>query len=252
MTTDCTRLDAYRDGRLAEPDAQAFETHAASCAACDAELLADDVGLSALADVACPPAVLDAALASVGRPSRRTGDRAAVPASRAGRTLRRLRLVPLALAAALALSTTIWLLPRDEAPAPDIARVEAPAPEAEPSPSLASSDSSEIPEASRPAPDSTLAPAADQPPRPTPLPRPVPATTPTAPSPDLVAATEPDADSPPDEVAEPEPSPDDVAAARRDLALAFALVADAQTQARDAIRDDASALTSTLDTALPF
>ncbi|WP_412067629.1 zf-HC2 domain-containing protein [Rubrivirga sp. IMCC43871] len=248
--TDCTRIDAYRDGRLAEPDAQAFETHAATCDACDAALLADDLGLSALADIVCPPEVLDAALAAVGRSTRRAGDRAAAPASRAGRTLRRFQLVPLSLAAALALAATVWLLPREEATAPDIARVEAPVPGTETTQPLPSPDTSEIPEATPPA--TAPAPAAAQPSRPTSPPRPVPATTPVAPSPDLIAATEPATDGPPDEVSEPEPSAADVAAARRELALAFALVADVQTQARDAIRDDASALTSTLDTALPF
>ena len=66
----------------------------------------------------------------------------------------------------------------------------------------------------------------------------------------MIAAATPATE--PDPLDKPEPSPEDIAGARRDLALAFALLADAQSQARDAIRDDASALTSTLDTALPF
>lgn len=245
MTTDCTRLDAYRDGRLAEPDAQAFESHAATCAACDDALLADDLGLSTLADVACPPAVLDAALAAARRPARHAADRGPIPASRSRRTPRRLRVVPLALAAGLALAATLWLLPSQEDASPEFASLDAPAQDTAPAPPPPSPEV-EILDAEAPPRPPTPSPA---PPAVRPRP-PVTTPAPAAPSPEMIAAATPATE--PDPLDEPEPSPEDIAGARRDLALAFALLADAQSQARDAIRDDASALTSTLDTALPF
>ena len=51
---------------------------------------------------------------------------------------------------------------------------------------------------------------------------------------------------------EPDPTPEEIEAAREDLALAFHLVAEAQTQARQAVRAEATPLTHTIDRALPF
>ena len=72
-------------------------------------------------------------------------------------------------------------------------------------------------------------------PRAAPAPRPAPQPTP--------------ATLPPDPA---EPTAADVAQARADLALAFGLIAEAQTQARDAIESDAGHVASTVTNVLPF
>ncbi len=48
------------------------------------------------------------------------------------------------------------------------------------------------------------------------------------------------------------PTPAEIEQAAQELALAFRLVAEAQSDARDALRDEAGDLGTTLDTALPF
>lgn len=248
MTPDCLRLDDYLDGRLSESESETFETHTATCADCDAAL--DDAlaldGLATLRDVTCPPAVVTAAL----RQARRAPDRAAVPIAR--RSTSRLSLVVLALAAAVALVVGLTRLDASDTPRvaevvpPDLAPAEAPAPDPEPAP-FADDDT----KAEAPAPGPAFEPS------PTPQPAPAPpAVAPPAPAPREVMMAPEDAvaqaDGTLDESPEAAPTPEEIADAQRDLALAFSLIAEAQTRAGDALRSRTGSMSATIDQALPF
>ncbi len=262
--TDCTRLDDYLDGRLSDADAQAFETHTLSCDACETALDATALDLSPLGDATCPPAVVDAAL----RAARRAPDRGAARPS--GR--RRSAFAGLALAAVLAVAIGVGL-DRD-GPTPEIAEVTPPA-AADAALETATSDAStpdvvpdaitdELPQpetadasaptptppasAARPAPRAAQ-PRAAQPRAVRPLSSPAPARAApeAAPAPDLAQAS-PDQTEP----GETEPTSAEIAAARQEIALAFRLVADAQTRAGDVVRAEAGPLSTTLDHTLPF
>jgi len=251
MTAPCLRLDDYLDGRLSAADAEAFETHTLTCSDCDAALDEAAPDLSALRDVTCPSEVVEAALRAARRAPALAPDRA--PAVRQ-RSRRRFAVGPLALAAALAVAVGIGVtLDRgSDGPARPIAEAVTSADEPTPSttpvtpaePTPAASDSTTEPEAVAPTP------------QPVPTPAPTPRRAPAPPSPPEPAA--PPADDlvaqadPVPEAAEPEPTPEEVEAAREDLALAFHLVAEAQTQARRAVRAEATPLTHTIDRALPF
>ncbi len=285
MTIRCPHLDAYLDGQLSAADAQAYEAHALGCPWCAAALAAPldpafsaggPADLRALADVGCPPDllahVLDApdapALFADGfrqlraescppevieaalRTARRAPDRGARPARR---TVRQVAAWTLGLAAALAVAVGLWpqapaLDPAGpavavSAPAPDEAPAPEPAPESVPTPD-------ERPQAAAlPSPQAPDPPAATaEPARPAPPPTPTASGTaddPAAPPLDALAAGP---DTPSDDL----PTEAEIADARRDLALAFRLVDKAQTRARDAVRDEAGALSETLDFTLPF
>ncbi|PAP82212.1 hypothetical protein B1759_00190 [Rubrivirga sp. SAORIC476] len=250
MTTDCLRLDDYLDGRLTEPDAEAFETHTLTCTDCDAALdAANGLDLSPLREVACPPAVLDAALHA----ARRAPDRAPVASARRYRF--RLPLVALALAAVAVLAFGLARVLASGAPAPVVAEQiltppiappgEALTPEPEAPPLADTPEPAEAPELVAPSP---------------PLPEPTaPRRAPAAPSPVPAVAPAPEpADAPQDAIAqrdaqpEEDLSPEAVEAAQRDIALAFSLVAEAQTRAGDAIRTRAGSVSETIDQTLPF
>ena len=244
MSAPCPPIEPYLDGRLSEPDAQRFEAHAAECPACEAALLADDLGLGAdlaladLADVTCPPEVLAAA-----RPAgRRAPDRSAVARGGAPAHRRRWLASGVVVAAALAVVALV-LVPRDAA-AP-VATGPATVATAETPP-----DPSPLAEATEAAPDAvavTAEPEPAAPTRPAGASAPVPERArpaPSAPAPVRVA----EADAP----ADPDPTDQEIEAAARDLALAFALVDDAQSRARRTVRDEVGDLSSTLDHALPY
>jgi len=242
MTAPCLRLDDYLDGRLSAANAEAFETHTLACPACDAALDQAAPDLSVLRDVSCPPEVLEAALRTARRAPALAPDR--LPARR-HRPRRRFVVVPLALAAAVAIAVGVtWDRALDDS-APAIAEAVPPAAAAPEAPSA-------LPEPTPPASDATAAP---EPVAPAPRPEPTPAPRPTPPAPELTAPADDDlvaqtgATTDP---AEPEPTPEEIEAARDDLALAFHLVAEAQARAREAVRDEATPLTHTLDRALPF
>ncbi len=229
MTTPspCQTLAAYLDGRLSDADADAFEAHLADCETCAED--ADDLSLALalLADEPCPPEVLDRALAQARR---RAPDREARPSARRRSAPWRLAVLPLL---ALAVAAAVWLVRPSEAPAPRelAASVDEP-PAAEPAAEpTAEPEAPETPPAVQPgpippaAPDASPAPRA--PARVAPAPRRAPAPAPAAvPEPDIAQAV------PPDSV-----PADSVAAAKEELLYAFALVADAQDHAADAVAD---------------
>lgn len=221
----CQTLDAYLDGRLSDTDVAAFEAHLADCETCiEASAPSDDVGraLRSLSDVACPPAVLEGALAEARR---RAPDRAALPlASRRSSRWRRVVLPLVALVAAVVL----WsVLPSDdETPAP-LATQDTETPDPEP-----------IEDTTPPAPE-IAAQQPDLPPpviqtRPTPTPPPPP-TPQRQPSQDAQPQAQPDVPSQV-ELATAVPA-DSVEAAKQELLVAFAIVADAQDHAADAVAD---------------
>ncbi|PAP77348.1 zf-HC2 domain-containing protein [Rubrivirga marina] len=250
MTAPCSRLDDYLDGRLSDADAEAFETHTLSCSTCDAALDEAALDLSALGAVACPPEVVEAALRTARRAPTLAPDRA--PAIRQ-RARRRFSVVPLALVAAVAIAIGVTWDRGEDGPVAPIAEAVVPAdePDALPAevapsdPAVSASDTTVEAEPLIPTPQpATPAPRRSAPP---------PAPEPTAlPSDDLVAQADPTPEPAEAEPAEAEPTPAEIEAARDDLALAFHLVADAQTQARAAVRAEATPLSHTIDRALPF
>ena len=296
MTVRCHHLDAYLDGRLADADAQAFEDHALACPACDAALAEPVAALRGLADVACPPTllaeVLDGPEASEASPlfadgyrqlaaptcppevieaalktARRAPDRAPRPTP-TRRLSRRTVGWAAGLAVALALvvawqaggpspaegPATVAVAPTTDAvPPPDSAvggpELAAPAPAAFPADLVAEVErqrpTEPAPAASPDRADPTPAePVPDRPSRDV------------LPAQDLPAQNVAQAQPTGADPAEPTPTEAEIEGAQRDLALAFRLVADAQSQARsavrDAVRDEAGALSTTLDRTLPF
>ena len=249
MTDPCLLRDDYLDGRLSEPDAQRFETHAADCDACDAALLADNLGLgdglglAALADVTCPPEILAAVLPG----SRRAPDRPAAARPAARRTRGRLWLAPLGLAVAAV--AVFLMMPRDRAE--PIASADDPTVIIAPD-SIQPELTDDGPEADEVAADAPLVDPAETAPTQAAPPRPAP-----RPTPPRVPARPSRSDSAPVQVAEappptePEPTPEEIEAAARDLALAFAIVDDAQSRAGRTVREEVADLSSTLDYAIP-
>ena len=242
MTHHCLLLDDYLDGRLSDADAEAFEIHALDCDVCDEALALPDelsAGLRDLADCACPPAVIDAAL----RTARRAPDRRAAVATRRRRGF---WAAPVSLVA-LAVALVVLLPPAPEresrpvvtdAPAPlsesTRVAVATPAPDVPPVLDTDEVHADEV-DAADAAPVRTRRPA-DRTRRARPAPR----------------ADRPPTASAPTPSAQDQPTQAEIEAATQDLALAFRLVAEAQSEARDALRDEAGELSSTLDTALPF
>lgn len=243
--TPCLRLDDYLDGRLSESETDAFEAHAVDCDACE-DALSLATTLAPLAAITCPPEVLDRA----SRIARQAPDRA--PARRRSRVD---AWAPLALAAALAvvLAVAFWPSP-GSAPAPLATATPAPAatptvPDTPLTPSLVPDVDASAEDAR---PEVVPAPPVREGRRSRPAPPAPVAPTPEAPSQPL-PDTLPDVDEPGTEaLAEAQPTAEEVEAARRDLALAFSLVADAQNRARDAVRAEATPLSTTIDHALPF
>ena len=204
----CTPREAYLDGSLSPKEVAAFEDHVATCEACLAPPFSDEERalLADLQAVTCPPDVLAAALAAVpaGRPDR---------APRRHVARRRVRPVwaGVAFAAALAVLVATWSLRQDSQAPPPFAdagsqpvvpSVTAPPP-APPSPEPV------VPEAAPPAPVQRGASRPrTTPARPSPTPAPIAQVVPQEPAP-----------------------PDSVAAARDELLVAFAIVAEAQDQA---------------------
>lgn len=212
----CDRLDAYLGGRLS-PEAEAhFEAHVATCDACLDTAVADVTdALVPLGAVACPPAVIDAALAEARRtaPDRSPARGRAFRASRLG--------VGLAATLALVLTALIWSLAAPEEP-----RVAEVRPEAT---SLAPEPPSPLPPA--PPPEAT---------DPEPMPEfTAPPPPPAAPAPRRAPPPRPVEDAPPPEAA-PLPevaAADSVQIAREEVLLALAIVADAQDHATSAVTD---------------
>ncbi|MEM1115804.1 MAG: hypothetical protein AAF845_16960 [Bacteroidota bacterium] len=220
-STPRDRLGAYLDGRLTPDEEAAFEAYAASD---DALLEASAEGvtdlLAPLGEVACPPEVLAAA---------RAGIRRAAPdrASRRGGRFRTLRVrVGIVALLAIAASAAVWVA-TDVEPEVQIADVR-PLPEALPPAPL--DDAPPLPEAdpeptaTDPAPATPVARGA----RPAPPPR---RAVPSRPAP--ASRTPPEAVAPPPDLA----MADSVAAAREEVLLALAIVADAQGQAASAVAD---------------
>ena len=290
MTDLCSLLDAYRDGALTDDQSERFEVHAADCDACDAALERDtDLAafLAGLSDVTCPPAVLASVLsateaewpgawgrelrglaretcppevlAAAVRQTRRAPDRGSAHVGSARSHVRAVTRWAVGLAAliALAMAWNAWF--DAERPAPQIAQTVPPLPV----------DSSATPAATplRDAAPAPTRPEADAVARAAPRPDPAPPASVTPPTPSVTLPTTPPREqvaraAAPDEaiseaaadvanVDEP-PSAQAIEAARDDLALAFALIDDAQSHARSRIRSEAGPISSTLDQALPF
>ena len=292
MTDLCHNLDPYLAGDLPDAEAQRFERHALTCAACDAALAlpADVAGaLSALADEPCPPAVLAAArsaadgdwpqawsrelralsatpcppdvLAAALNQTRRAADRAPAPPRH-----RQRHAWALALAALVAIGVS-WAALRTAPDAP--VQVAQGTPEDAPAATAPVSDAERDPVAPATSPPASgpigpLPLVADaQPPATAPPPsvtEPA-ASAPLAPRSETAEGTPGATDSTPgngvatefpvSDLAERQPTAQEIEDAQRDLALAFALVADAQATVRTQVRERTQAL-STLDHAPLF
>lgn len=287
MTDLCTLLDAYLDGTLPENQAEHFEEHAVECSACEsalalpAELAAS---LGTLADVECPPEVLASALATTAtewpetwtdelrglahascppavleaalRQTRRAPDRA--PTQRSRSTVTRWAV---GLAALLAVAVAWSARPDPTAALPEIADVETTEPVDSMSTRPGSLSADPVPPTLEEMPplvaeaDALLAsPPPTRSPRPPAAPAsPVDAPDPVdGPAPDLIADGDDPKASPPSQEIEDAPSAEAIEAAREDLALAFALIDRAQSRAGQRVREEAGALSSTIDHTLPF
>lgn len=256
MTSDCLNLEPYLDGHLSDDDEARFETHVLECDACDHALALPE--LSALRDPVCPPEIVDRALTR----AHRAPDRA--PARRRSR-----RWVWTSVAAASMAVLAVAVVSRPPSkpvtvaesspttPSPESLNSETLTPET-PAPDAAddleSASSSQATTAQETAPDappSRTAPSRTPSTRRAPN-RPAPSAAPAA-APDLeVAQSSPDLEDAPDLEDVDRPSDADIAAAQRDLALTFQLVAAAQDRARSALEADAGPIATTLDQTLPF
>ncbi len=236
-TSPCQTLDAYLDGRLSASEEAAFEAHLADCETCIG--VTDEVTLAfrSLADATCPPDVLDRALAEARRPvPARAADRAALPlASRRSALGWRQAVLPFL---ALLVAGALWItFDRDDPAAPQFAATDpgpAAVPATPPAPPPPETDPVEEPSAN----------ASE-------APTPAPTSTPRMASPPAVASRSAPAPPPAPEVTTPEaltsdaPTPqfaqnapaDSVETAKEELLYAFALVADAQDHAADAVAD---------------
>ena len=245
MTDPCLLRNDYLGGRLAEPDAQRFETHASTCDACDAALLADDLGLgdelglAALADVTCPPELLTSVLPA----SRRAPDRPSAARSAARRRRGRLWVAPTALAVAAV--AVFLLMPHDTAD--PLASAGDPTETVDPDPTRPE-PSGDGTEAEGVAQDAPLVASAEAAPTVTAPPRPTPSRAPARPTRSDSAPIQVAEDAPP---ADPDPTPEEIEAAARDLALAFAIIDDVQSRAGRTVRKEVADLSSTFDYAIP-
>lgn len=254
----CPDLDAYLDGDLDDHERAAVDVHLAGCPACTEEVaLMVHVGtaLRSLSDVACPPGVVEAALAQARRtaPDRQPA-RSARPA--------RWRVPAFAGVALAALAVLALTLRPDTArvtPAgPTVAQATPPTPDPgaealEPASTDGGEASALDPTASvdepvpaRPAPQST-APSAESRPAP-----PASRSASTAPEP---TAPEPTVDAAPADpllATGPTAPADSAAIARDQIYLALALVAEAQEQVAHSIGQEADRLSGTLRSATPF
>ncbi len=266
-----------------EPTAPGVQAHLDGCATCAAEAALArriDAALASHRAVSAPPEVIAAALAQARPPlarpplarpplapahlhapdrPARAGSARGLAAARPSSRLWRVGGVALA---ALLLATLSWTALRS--------------PEASPEAVVAENEAPIVPERATPLaedsvdiePDADVAPEADaaperlaQAPRSAPrriaprrrAPRaPSPASqrlAPEAPALQIAPDTAPDpllAEN------EPTPTPQDIERAEAELQLAFSLIADAQVRAGRAVRSEAGALSSTLDSTLPF
>ncbi len=291
MTDSCLLLDAYLDGTLPDDHAERFEMHAAECAACESALaLPADLGdaLGALAQPTCPPDVLALALASMEselpaawqrelrelsatacppdvvtaalRQARRAADRPVARPARRTPVWRTPVRWSVGLAAMVAIALGWALRPQTEPTRPtggDLAVAEQVPPSLAPPTPL-----------DRPARDSTLQPAEADVAVASPEPA-VAASGASPAAPPAVRALRPAAAVPtPDDAAPSEVTPDllaeqsaardtlatpaEIESAQRDLALAFGLVAEAQSRAGRRVRQDTDELSSTIGHTLPF
>lgn len=230
----CHQLDLYLDGDLPEADATAFESHAAVCADCTADLAASrllNAEWARLATVACPPDLVETALRTA-----RGGAEDRPPLALRRRYGRLAGVVTLGLLLIVLAGTVIWMQGETEAIAPLQASADAPAAlEDTTAPRRAVDEPVETdtrrPETAPPAPLTS-----STPPTPPPRQRPTPPPAPIEASPERL-------------VAQTQPSPDSIAQAQADLMLALTLVADAQTRAGAAVSSEigraANALTDT-------
>ena len=276
MTCDhaTDRLDAFLDGESDAAEASALRLHLADCDACAAELaLAErlQATLRTMPRPTVPADLLAASLAAARtaelpvRAPRRAADRRSAP----GPSTRRRIAWGAGVIAPLVL--VVALLSR-----PDASREVVPPPVAEqprtlpaPPPDRGAMPSAEgvaaAPPPAAPSPARPAAPAVaatrpatrSAPPRrrvrsaPAPRQDPAPAVAP-PPTPELPPEPEFVAELPEPELPEPEPTPEQIAQARSELALAFGLIAEAQSKAGRAVRDEAGALTDALDLSIPF
>lgn len=224
-------LDAYLDGDLAPEEARAFEAHAAHCPACTDELtLARQVltALRALPAAPCPDDLFEAALVRIAREAE---DRPARPASRA-RTPRwravglGAALLVLAAAALLVLRPAAEMNPEGPTtasvqPSPALPEPVVLPPSTVPPPDVAATEDAHAPIASDARPVLRRR-----------APRPAPPVNDLPPNEDIVetpTATPSDLHSP------------EAEAARDGALLAFALVADANRHAGEAVRENVGA-----------
>ena len=279
MTDPCRDLDPYLAGDLTAADAERFERHALACDACDAALaLPADLGAAFLefAGERCPPDVLAAAQASADGDwppawprELRALSSATCPPDVLAAALRQTRQAPdraparhrqrrawaWALAALVAVGVS-WAALQSATDAPvQVADEGTETPAAAPP---AAAQNPDDPEPDKPDPIAPAPPVAAPPPAPPQTPRPAPpVATPSAP---LIAERSlepapagpaPDLQATPD-LTEHQPTVQEIEDAQRDLALAFALVADAQSAAGAHVREQAQALGSTLNNTSPF
>lgn len=247
------RLDAYLDGDLDAADHDRVRRHVEACAACAAVVDAERQLAEAFVrarSVRAPEGLVAAALAEARKAEAAAPARAAArPAPAADRAptgppartrtpvLRRVVVLGCAVAAAL---VSTWAL-LDSAPdsAPAVAERVAPAPAP-----LADDGPAEPPALPPQTPPAAQAPAAPPAPPAAPAPPPAEPRPEEAPDSPLVADAALDG--------EDAPSPADVEQAKRELQLAFALVADAQRQAGRTVRAEAGTLSDALDSTIPF
>ena len=231
--TPCDRLDAYLGGRLVPDEEAAFETHVASCPTClestDSEV-AD--ALARLGAIACPPDVLDAALAQ----ARRAAPDRSPRRGGAFRSVRVWAALAAVLAVALSLALRTGLDPDESAQVAEVRSEPTPiAPEAALLPEAPVSPEVE-PVAEPPAPAPPTPPTE----RPAPVPE---AVAPPAPRPEPTPIVVPEAGAPLPETA----SADSVSIAREEVYFALAIVADAQDRTASAVADGVGRLSDAIN-----
>ena len=257
-----TDLDLLLAG---EPTDARVREHAETCTACASEVALArqiDAALASRRTVTAPPEVIAAALAEVRRtPTHRAlaeARPATAGAASGARTSRPLwRTSAFAFAAVLAFALA-WTALRAPEPSTEtvVAENEATEPLAEPTPVVTPADDPEVeptaPEAEASETDTPEA-AAPAPRRAAPRQRPrQPVPQPRTPASPVDAEAAPDAAIAQNDAPEAAPTPEDIARARDDLQLAFALIGDAQRQAGRAVRAEGGALSTAIDQTIPF